>query len=53
MLEIIITEFMDQGAVDNLAAEFNTIYDPELFENPDLILELISDASALIVRNRT
>jgi len=53
MAEIIITEFIDQSAVDNLAADFDTVYDPTLVDQPDRLLGMVGAAPALIVRNRT
>lgn len=53
MAEIIITEFMDQGAVDDLAADFDTIYDPDLVDQTERLLGMVGEAPALIVRNRT
>ncbi len=53
MAEIIITEFMDQTAVDDLAADFEVVYDPDLVDQPDRLHDLIDAARALIVRNRT
>lgn len=53
MLEIVITEFMAEAAVDELARDFQVHYDPELADRPDDILPLLGQARALIVRNRT
>lgn len=53
MAEIIITEFIDQSAVDNLAADFEVVYDPALVDQPERLLTLVEEAPALIVRNRT
>ena len=53
MAEIIITEFIDQSAVDDLATDYDVVYDPALVDQPDRLLDLIGKASALIVRNRT
>ena len=53
MAEIIITEFMDQTAVDSLAADFDVVYDAELVDNQDALLAMIGAAPALVVRNRT
>ncbi|MGF1474271.1 MAG: NAD(P)-dependent oxidoreductase [Geminicoccaceae bacterium] len=51
MAEIVITEFMDQQAVDRLSERFNTLYDPGLVEAPDRAP--VESCRALIVRNRT
>ncbi|MDN8078854.1 hydroxyacid dehydrogenase [Burkholderia multivorans] len=53
MQKIVISEFMDQEAVDFLAAQFDTIYDPSLVKDPARLMELVRDADALIVRNAT
>lgn len=53
MAEIVITEFMDQSAVDQLSARFNTHYDPTLADHQVDIAAKLDSASALIVRNRT
>jgi len=53
MAKIIITEFIDQSAVNDLAADYDVVYDPALVDQPNRLTELISDAPALIVRNRT
>ena len=50
MAEIIITEFIDQSAVDDLATDYDVVYDPALVDQPDRLLDLIGKASALIVR---
>jgi (S)-sulfolactate dehydrogenase len=51
--EIVISEFMEQAAVDELAAGFDVLFDPELFARPDELCRLLAPARALIVRNRT
>ncbi|OZI21364.1 3-phosphoglycerate dehydrogenase [Bordetella genomosp. 9] len=51
--KIVISEFMDEGAVQRLAAAFETTYRPGLCEQPDELAALLADADALIVRNRT
>jgi (S)-sulfolactate dehydrogenase len=53
MAEIVICEFMDQPAVDALAASYDVLYDPQLVEHPDELLLKVQTALALIVRNRT
>lgn len=50
---IVITEFMDEAAVDTLRAEFETHYDPSLADRQGDIPALLGEARALIVRNRT
>ncbi len=53
MAKIVITEFMTQSAVDDLAGDFEVIYERDLFERPDDLKRLVTDADGLIVRNRT
>ena len=53
MPEIVISEFMDQGAVDCLAADFDVVYDPQLVDRHDDLLAAVASARALVVRNRT
>ncbi len=53
MKKIVITEFMDQKAVDGLSPDFNVIYDPKLVDNPEELQAQLHDAEGLIVRNRT
>lgn len=52
-MSIVITEFMDEAAVDELRARFPTHYDPSLVDNPERLWTLLPKARALIVRNRT
>jgi (S)-sulfolactate dehydrogenase len=53
MADVVISEFMDDAAVQRLAARYQTIYDPELVDAPGRLAGLVGDARALIVRNRT
>jgi len=53
MKKIVITEFMDQAAVDSLSPDFEVIYDPSLADKTDELTELLKNADAIIVRNRT
>ncbi len=53
MTDIVISEFMDQTAVDDLSEDYDLHYDPELVDKPEELLQLIGDARAVIVRNRT
>lgn len=51
--DIVVSEFMDQAAVDSLSDEFDVHYDPALVDDRGRLLALIGDTRALIVRNRT
>jgi (S)-sulfolactate dehydrogenase len=53
MYDIVITEFIDQPAVDDLSRDFRVHYDKTLADRPDEIARLAADVPALIVRNRT
>jgi (S)-sulfolactate dehydrogenase len=52
-VRIVISEFMDAAAVADLAARFDVCYDKDLVDRPDELSVQLSDADALIVRNRT
>jgi Phosphoglycerate dehydrogenase and related dehydrogenases len=52
-MKIIISEFMDDAAVETLRAQHNVVYDPQLVDQPNALMEHVRDAQALIVRNRT
>ena len=53
MAEIVISEFMDEAAVERLCVAYNCFYDPNLVDRPEELSTLVADARALIVRNRT
>jgi (S)-sulfolactate dehydrogenase len=53
MHDIVITEFIDQWAVEDLKRDYKVHYDRNLVEHPDEIVRQAADAPALIVRNRT
>ena len=53
MAEIVITEFMDDAALDGLKQRYSVLYDPTLVDAPDRLDAELADAIALIVRNRT
>ncbi len=53
MSKIVISEFMDESAVAALRARFDVVYEPALVDQRDALLAALSDADALIVRNRT
>jgi (S)-sulfolactate dehydrogenase len=52
-MKIIISEFMDEAAVEALRVDFNVTYEPTLVDRREALLALLADADALIVRNRT
>jgi (S)-sulfolactate dehydrogenase len=51
--KIVITEFMDQTAVDALRTDFEVLYDPGLVDDSGRLHQAVGDADAVIVRNRT
>ncbi|MCZ8313674.1 hydroxyacid dehydrogenase [Phreatobacter sp.] len=53
MTDIVISEFMDEAAVEDLRRDFSVTYDKGLVDRPDELARLIAGARALIVRNRT
>ena len=53
MTDIVVTEFVDQWAVDDLARDYSVHYDPKLVDNLDELARLAADSPAIIVRNRT
>ena len=53
MATIVISEFMDAAAVARLSSRYATAYEPDLGDRPAELARLVSDARALIVRNRT
>ena len=53
MADVVISEFMDQAAVDSLAGQFDVLYDPNLVDHAVELAAAVADARALIVRNRT
>lgn len=50
---IVISEFMDQPAVERLAAQHDVDYRPRLVEDATALAAALPDAIAWIVRNRT
>ncbi|HSK39346.1 MAG TPA: 3-phosphoglycerate dehydrogenase, partial [Arenibaculum sp.] len=53
MPDIVISEFMDEGAVDDLRTDHEVLYDPGLVDRPDDLARVVAGARGLIVRNRT
>lgn len=53
MADIVISEFMDQEAINGTSSEYSIHYDPELVDKPDELKNLLKKAQALVVRNRT
>ena len=53
MADIVVSEFMDEEAVDALRSVATVEYNPTLVDRPDDLAGLVGGARALIVRNRT
>ena len=53
MPDIVISEFMDEAAVARLSRAHETLYDPDLVDNPAALARAVASARSLIVRNRT
>lgn len=53
MADVVISEFMDQDAVDDLVRDFDVLYGPDLVDDTDALCRALAGARALIVRNRT
>jgi len=53
MPDIVISEFMEAGAVDQLRERYAVHYAPDLVDQGEAIYPLLENARALIVRNRT
>ena len=53
MAEIVISEFMDEAAIEALLKGRAVLYDPELVDDPERLLAAMAQARAVVVRNRT
>ncbi|WP_042249856.1 hydroxyacid dehydrogenase [Paracoccus sp. PAMC 22219] len=53
MSRIVITEFMDEAAVQRISASHDTLYAPDLVDRRTDLLDQMARADVLIVRNRT
>jgi (S)-sulfolactate dehydrogenase len=53
MSDIVISEFMDQLAIDTILRGRDVLYDPKLVDDKDRLYAALADCRALIVRNRT
>jgi len=51
--DIVISEFMDEAAVEDLRGGFDLLYDAGLVDRPAELKAALASARALIVRNRT
>lgn len=53
MHDIVISEFMEEAAVDTLRQDFSVLFDPTLVDRPEELLASLGAAKAILVRNRT
>lgn len=53
MAQIVISEFMDDAAVEQLKADFEVLYDKNLEQKTEALHAALADCAALIVRNKT
>lgn len=53
MPDIVISEFMDEAVMHEAFAPHSVLYDPGLVDSPERLIDAVSSARALIVRNRT
>ena len=53
MINILITEFIDQEALKILSKDFNVIYKKNIWENSDYLKKEINKFEGIIVRNKT
>jgi len=53
MTDIVITEFIDPGALERLKSEFDVHYDVDIWNKPDAIADALQGTPGLIVRNQT
>jgi (S)-sulfolactate dehydrogenase len=51
--DIVISEFMDEEVIHRDFAGRDVLYDPQLVDRPEALRAAVSNARALIVRNRT
>lgn len=53
MADIIVSEFMDEAALEAARSLYDVLYEPGLVDDMDALLAEVANAKALIVRNRT
>lgn len=53
MTDVVVSEFMDEAALSSELSDYDVLYDPKLVDQPDALRDVLSDARAIIVRNRT
>jgi (S)-sulfolactate dehydrogenase len=53
MKKVVISEFMDEAALDAFGPDYTVVYDPALVDDDARLMAELIDAQAVIVRNRT
>jgi len=53
MADVLISEFMDKGVAEGLITDFDTHWDPDLWNKRDELKAEIASAKAIVVRNGT
>ena len=53
MIDVLISEFIDNDAVSSLKKNFKVHYDPELWSKSNELMNLVSNSKTIIVRNAT
>ena len=53
MKKILITEFIDQSALDDLKSIFEVNFDPNLWRDKISILKFSKNTEGIIIRNKT
>lgn len=53
VMRVVVSEFMDETALDAFGADVTVIYEPALVDDRPRLLEAVKGAAAIIVRNRT
>lgn len=53
MSDIVISEFMNEAAINDILSGRDLLYDPKLVDKPQELIAALKDCRALIVRNRT
>jgi len=52
-MNVLVTEFMDEAALEEFGSSFNLDYQPKLVDDRSVLLTQVTEIDAIIVRNRT
>jgi (S)-sulfolactate dehydrogenase len=50
---IVVSEFLQEKSLARLSAEFDVVFDPDLYADRPRLLKIVADAEAIVIRNRT